>query len=396
MSEVQSTPVPGSSGAWSPPVGAHGIATVGRLTSRPTEGVRAFIDASFAAFERALACDGSEHKLSTAGRTLRVRFAGSHLTRRFLPALQHLATDAGQADLTICCWDGNASPVAMPPPPWPSRDFVGGSRIRGHINGPVVATYDRDGRLFQLYDRPSRRALFHVADGARLPGWHDRAPFRPFLSLWADDHGLALLHGAAVAEGGAGLVLAGVSGSGKSTTALRCALAGMDFLGDDACLVDPAGATVHSVYGRAKILHDAATATAGAGAGAGAGADPDLGAGLGDVTGLGPVERDGGDGVVLSPRRVGREATLGALLLLRVADQRQSELSAPIPERHALEALQVTLREENHGLTPACCQALEAVVGAVTVRRLTLGFDGTGIVEAVRSALAASGGAGLR
>ncbi|MGH9125089.1 MAG: hypothetical protein ACRDZ8_10245 [Acidimicrobiales bacterium] len=356
--------------------------------------MRAFIDASFAAFDRALAGDGSEHQLSIAGRPLRVRFAGGHLAGRFLPALQHLTTDAGEADLTICCWDGNASTVAIPPPPWPSHDFVGDSRIRGHINGPVVATYDRDGRLFQLYDRPSSRALFYVADGARLPSWHDRAPFRPFLSLWADDHGLALLHGAAVAEAGIGLVFAGVSGAGKSTTALRCALAGMDFLGDDACLVDPATATVHSVYGRAKVLPDAST-------GDGLGAIASTGAsagdvGLGDLSVLGRVDIDGRHGAVLSLRRVARHARLAALLLVGVAHQRRSELSAPITGRDAVEALQLTLREENHGLTPACCQALEAVVGAVPVRRLTLGFDGPAIVEAARSALAEAGETGLR
>ena len=55
------------------------------------------------------------------------------------------------------------------------------------------------------------------------------------------------------------VVFAGTSGAGKSTTALACLAAGMEFIGDDACLVAPGtGSTVHSVYGLAKLEPDAA------------------------------------------------------------------------------------------------------------------------------------------
>ena len=77
--------------------------------------------------------------------------------------------------------------------------------------------------------------------------------------LWAHDHGLALLHGSTVAENGRAVTLAGSSGAGKSTSALTCALAGMDLLGDDACVVDPrAPERVYSIYGRAKLETDSA------------------------------------------------------------------------------------------------------------------------------------------
>jgi hypothetical protein len=50
------------------------------------------------------------------------------------------------------------------------------------------------------------------------------------------------------------VLLAGKGGSGKSTTALACALAGMEYLGDDYCVIEPAAGKVHMIYRTAKLL----------------------------------------------------------------------------------------------------------------------------------------------
>ena len=138
-------------------------------------------------------------------------------------------------------------------------DYLTHGRIRGQIDGRVLATYDAGARILFLYDRERRAAVFVAADADDVPGWMDRAPFRTILTWWAADHGLALLHGAAVATSDGAVVLAGTSGAGKSTTALACLAAGMQFIGDDACLIAPGPVpTVHSVYGLAKLEPDAA------------------------------------------------------------------------------------------------------------------------------------------
>jgi len=57
-----------------------------------------------------------------------------------------------------------------------------------------------------------------------------------------------------VGESGRALLLVGMGGSGKSSTALACAASGMRYLGDDYCLVDCASRTVHCLYRSGKLV----------------------------------------------------------------------------------------------------------------------------------------------
>ena len=99
----------------------------------------------------------------------------------------------------------------------------------------------------------------HAASSAATPDWMDRVPFRTILTWWAADRGLAMVHASAVAWGDGAALIAGGSGAGKSTTAMACLAAGLDLLGDDACVVglDPEP-HLWSVYRRAKLEPDAA------------------------------------------------------------------------------------------------------------------------------------------
>jgi hypothetical protein len=98
-------------------------------------------------------------------------------------------------------------------------------------------------------------AWWWVPDVARTPLGELSMPFRPILHWWTEGLGLQMVHAAAVGtpENGA-VLLAGVSGSGKSTTslfALRSSV--LRFLGDDYVLVDPDALEVFSLYTTAKI-----------------------------------------------------------------------------------------------------------------------------------------------
>ena len=50
-----------------------------------------------------------------------------------------------------------------------------------------------------------------------------------------------------------GVLLTAKGGSGKSTTTMLCAKAGMQFAGDDYCLVDPQTGYLHSLYNSSKL-----------------------------------------------------------------------------------------------------------------------------------------------
>ncbi|HEX2154967.1 MAG TPA: hypothetical protein VHL52_13450 [Acidimicrobiia bacterium] len=79
------------------------------------------------------------------------------------------------------------------------------------------------------------------------------APLRNLFGWWATYNGLQLVHGAAVGTDGAAALITAPGGAGKSTTAVRAALEGMAFLGDDYVVVDPEGPRVHSIYSSAKM-----------------------------------------------------------------------------------------------------------------------------------------------
>jgi hypothetical protein len=124
----------------------------------------------------------------------------------------------------------------------------------------VNAVFSTASRSLQYLDAPARFAAFWVHDPADLQPWERAAPLRALLAGWARAAGGFLIHGAGVGVGGQGVLLTGASGSGKSTTALACLVAGMDFAGDDFVMLRRApgagaahGVQLHGLFGSAKV-----------------------------------------------------------------------------------------------------------------------------------------------
>ena len=69
---------------------------------------------------------------------------------------------------------------------------------------------------------------------------------------------MQLTHAGAVGTENGAVLLVGGGGAGKSTTSLACLNAGLDFFGDDYCLVTAGPeARVHGVYATAKLRPEA-------------------------------------------------------------------------------------------------------------------------------------------
>jgi hypothetical protein len=220
--------------------------------------IRRFFEHTAQGFELVAAERGeTTHQLQLADRTVRLRFAGNSLTHLARP-LAHLATiavgqDAGAPDLTIMAWD---SPDGwLPPrPPWDFRRVGVLGEIAGLEAGELSANYSGDHGLVCLYHRPTRRALFWLPDAERLPFWEIAAPFRILFHWWSRTFGGQICHAAAVGCDGRGVLLVGRGGSGKSTTAIACVDAGMEYVGDDYVLLTRDEEPVaHSLYNSAKI-----------------------------------------------------------------------------------------------------------------------------------------------
>jgi len=217
-----------------------------------------FFDETARGFDRAAAQLGeSSHDFRVAGKRVRVRFAGQSLAHLARP-LAHLSCGSecrwpDEDGLEILAWESVAG--WLPPrPPWDFRRLAHGGAIAGLDSERVLVNFSADHGMLCLYHRPTRRALYWLPEAQCLPYWETAAPFRILLHWWSQSFGGHVTHAAAVGWNGEGILLAGRGGSGKSTTAVCCVDAGMEYVGDDYVLLTAAPIpTAHSLYNSAKI-----------------------------------------------------------------------------------------------------------------------------------------------
>ncbi len=209
-------------------------------------------DALAATFATAVAGRGViEHQREVAGRAVLFRFAGSALVERMLDAFNHLPAGSGRPALTVSVWDTKSTGTRLPDSPLiPSQsELTTGPLYR---SGDLTFLLQCGERSMSSYDAVAG-AAYHCLPDADLPVWHRAAPMRSVLSWWMPTHGCQLVHSAAVGDGSGAVLLTGPGGSGKSTTALTCATAGLRYLGDDYVAIEPALGLVHPVYRTAKL-----------------------------------------------------------------------------------------------------------------------------------------------
>lgn len=203
--------------------------------------------------------DACEQRLAIAGLNIRVRLSTRHLAASALRALAHhaVAEDSAPApDLTVLVLDREA-------PGNPLRDLfpaatsapVGDRVERWSYEGVQGRGLLHEGfRTLFLWDREHRRAAVWLGEGGELPYHLVALPLLPILSWAFAARGFAVVHAAAVATASGALLIGGRSGTGKSTTALACLDAGLGFLGDDMCVIEPGDRPiVHSLFCSAKL-----------------------------------------------------------------------------------------------------------------------------------------------
>jgi hypothetical protein len=257
-----------------------------------------------------------------AGAHVRLRVAGAKLAHCLDLPLAHLRVrdEPGVPVLTIDLWDVDETGVAGPADEaahavgrrWVLEDGL----IAASPDGHMVSHAARQSIIW--LDRRTCRIAGWAAD-ARALSLYDRArPLRILLALWASDRGVHAVHGAFVARDNRGVLLAGDSGSGKSTAAVSCLDAGFTYLGDDWIGIGRAhdGAPVaHSLYGSASL-------------------EPAQISRFPHLRNLAIAPKDEGDLksiILLSeafPTRLGRSATVCAIALPRVCDAADSRLRA--------------------------------------------------------------------
>ena len=153
--------------------------------------------------------------------------------------------------LTVSLFDSLTTGTQMPSPAWGPDDYGRKGSIVGFNDDRIRTAYQPGIGVLNLYDAWRHAGVYWVAEPQVVPWWE--TPLRTLLHWWAAPTSLQPLHAGAVGRQGAGVLVVGYSGAGKSTTTLACLEAGMDYVGDDYVIVDVDKPMVHSLYSTVKL-----------------------------------------------------------------------------------------------------------------------------------------------
>ncbi len=226
------------------------------LPERSEEEQVAFFDAMYAAWASAAAVAPTRVvHLDLAGTRVALAVAGDGLAEAFLPALAHLVVPATEPPrFTLHCWDSRGTGVPAPQSPCGRECFSERGDLWGMTSARIRSAFHWHEFSVNVLDMARGVGVFWVEAAAQLPYWSCAAPLRTLFHWCAEASGAQLLHAAAVGHADGAVLVTGRGGVGKSSTALACLAAGMDYVGDDYVVVrlDPTP-TVHSLYTTAKL-----------------------------------------------------------------------------------------------------------------------------------------------
>ena len=348
-------------------------------SASPAAGGESYAEVLARAFERAAAAvTPVTTNLLVGSQRVRIRIAGDELARRCLPALSHLTAPLdGRATAFIDAWDGTATGVTLPLPYFPPN-MAGPPE-----DDPLVVTrtpglrvvYQPRRGLLTAQAPPEPRAAVFVTGAEQLPWFEQGVPFRVAWSWLVTSRHRHIFHAGAVASEAGGALLAGRGGSGKSTIAVACLLAGeLDYLSDDLALVECwETPTVFSLYGTAKLEPRTLELLPGSFAG--------------NLDSLEATE----DKIVvrlwaITPERMRRSAPIRAIVCPRVVGSGRSRLVRASPG-DALRALAPTTVFLVQHEQAAAVASIRHLVSLVPTFVLELGADLDGVPELVRSAI---------
>ena len=210
-------------------------------TGMTARGGRTGFAAMQAAFKRATSAHPAifrEAYYTFGGRHVRVRIVGRKLADDFCRPFAHVETKEKPSpvpSLTVDLWDEEDTGIARPVEST-RDDLEGGWSIAGGLfaippDGRFVCYEFRESVTW--LDRAAQQVIGWTASTQDLSLYERGKPLLPLLAVWYHDRGVQLIHAGLVSRNGHGVLLPGMGGAGKSTSALACLDIGFDYLGDD-------------------------------------------------------------------------------------------------------------------------------------------------------------------
>ena len=331
-----------------------------------------------AAWCRAAAETGArDYDLRIGSGLVRLRFAGTELAPRYLPALEGRVVPASSERplVEVLLWDVPSTGCPPPAPGWSSSDRVARGEIPRFTDERVLTAYNVESSTLSIGDLGARVAVHCVLRPDDLPQWELGAPLRDILGWFLVTGSAQLVHAGAVGREDGGLLLVGRGGSGKSSTATACLGSSLRFAADDYCAVEVGGGEPRaaSVYSTLKLV-DGDVARFPRLSGSASSFSSVHGKRLVWLGGLDPAALIGG-------------FPIRAVVLPRVASGEVVTRARRVGAGEALRALAPSTLFQIPGIGARSLDLMARLVRAVPAWALDLGSDRSGVVRALEDLL---------
>lgn len=194
-----------------------------------------------------------------ARKVVEIRFSSEELSLLLSNALAHREVDSSEVDPS----EGTHSEILDSSAPDLKVYVVLRSEIPQRAPAAISCAMQKDiswrfhgdSSIIELYSANKSCAYCIIDDATSIKYWTLASPFRRIFDWFFSRHGVEMIHGAAIGIGEKAVLITGPGGSGKSTTAMQCYLAGLNYFSDDHVAVSGDG-VVHGMYRTLKVLHN--------------------------------------------------------------------------------------------------------------------------------------------
>jgi hypothetical protein len=189
---------------------------------------------------------------------VRLNFAGDQLVSFFLPAIEHLLLKDNLVDCSykIDIWDSVNTGIDFPQAPCGIDNIEMRGEISGFLNDRFESAFFTHSRILSFIDHDNMYGVVCLVDPFEIPAFELSCPFRGIFSWILRRINIIMIHAASIGTIDGSILIGGNSGAGKSSTALRCLIAGLSYHGDDICAVSIISGVpkVYGVYSSGKVL----------------------------------------------------------------------------------------------------------------------------------------------
>ena len=294
-----------------------------------------------------------------------VRVGGSPAVQRLLPMLAARSTApcGGAALIDVIGGPLPGRHGLLPPAEMRPRTVL-------RANGDIYYLWlDEAGGYLTAIDRRAKRGLVWFTAPDRIASWHIARPLLHAIKGLSMATAWTPIHAASIARDGKALLIVGMSGAGKTSIAIGCALQGWDYLGDDAVIVRADPARVGALYASARLRADTFNRYPKA-----------MQACLGISDDAGELKAEL-DMALLRPLAVG-DAEIRAILVAQPTDWTEFRLK-PMSRSDTLRKLMEATRQSMLGDEAAAFSKLAALVADVPCYGLTACGDPARLSEAL-------------